>query len=192
MPRATTRTAHGRERPRSTAPTLTSTPGVSMRHRLLTATLTLTLAAAAAAGCDRPGPPPPETTEAEAEFTTSSLTEGLDLPFSETARVGDLLFLSGMVGIEPGALELVSGGLEAESRRALENIRLMLEGAGATPDDVLKCTVMLDDMSRWSDFNEIYVEFFGDHRPARSAFGTDGLALDAAVEIECVAAVGGA
>lgn len=161
-----------------------------MRHRFLTATLTLTLAAAAAAGCDRPEPPPPET--AGAEFTTSSLTEGLDLPFSETARVGDLLFLSGMIGIEPGTLELVSGGLEAESRRALENIRLMLEGAGATPDDVVKCTVMLDDMSLWPDFNEIYVEFFGGHRPARSAFGTDGLALGAAVEIECVAAVGGA
>lgn len=160
-----------------------------MRHRLLTATLTLTLATAAAAGCDRPQPPPPET--AEVEFTTSNLTEGLDLPFSETARVGDLLFLSGMIGIEPGTLELVSGGLEAESRRALENIRLMLEGAGATPDDVVKCTVMLDDMSLWPDFNEIYVEFFGDHRPARSAFGTDGLALGAAVEIECVAAVGG-
>lgn len=161
-----------------------------MRHRFLTATLSLTLAAAAAAGCDRPEPPP--SGAAEVEFTTSSLTEGLDLPFAETARVGDLLFLSGMIGVEPGTLELVSGGLEAESRRALENIRLMLEGAGATPDDVLKCTVMLDDMSQWSDFNEIYAEFFGDHRPARSAFGTDGLALGAAVEIECVAAAGGA
>lgn len=122
-------------------------------------------------------------------FVSSEVTGELDLPFSEAARHGDLLFLSGMIGIEPGTLELVPGGLEAEARRALENIRLMLAEVGATPDDVLRCTVMMDDIEDWSRFNRVYVDFFGDHRPARSAFGADGLALGAAVEIECVAAV---
>lgn len=96
-----------------------------------------------------------------------------------------------MVGTRPGTLELVPGGLEAEAGQALENIRLMLQAAGASIEDVVKCTVMLDDMSQWSAFNEVYVEFFGDHRPARSAFGADGLALGAAVEVECIAAVPG-
>lgn len=131
------------------------------------------------------------TGSATVRFNESDLTGGLGLPFSESARVGDLLLLSGMVGTRPGTLELVPGGLEAEAGQALENIRLMLQAAGASIEDVVKCTVMLDDMSQWSAFNEIYVEFFGDHRPARSAFGADGLALGAAVEVECIAAVPG-
>ena len=125
---------------------------------------------------------------APVQYYDSDLTRGLGLPFSEVARVGDLLFLSGMIGTRPGTLELVSGGLEAESRQALENIRLMLEAAGASIRDVVKCTVMLDDMSQWSAFNRIYAGFFGDHKPVRSAFGADGLALGAAVEVECFAA----
>lgn len=133
------------------------------------------------AGC-REDPAP------EVAFRSSEVTAGLDLPFAEIARHGDLLFLSGMVGVEPGTLELVEGGLESEARRALENIRLMLAEVGATPGDVLRCTVMMDDIGQWTRFNEVYVEFFGEHRPARSAFGADGLALGAAVEIECVAA----
>lgn len=147
--------------------------------RILTAAAVL-LGCALLLSCD--GEPAPEV-----NFTSSEVTRGLDLPFSEVARHGDLLFLSGMIGVEPGTLELVPGGLEAEARRALENVRLMLAAAGATPDDVLRCTVMLNDIERWSDFNRVYVDFFGDHRPARSALGADGLALGAAVEIQCVA-----
>lgn len=157
-----------------------------MRRRSLTVVLLVVLTSGFLVGCDRSPEPP------DAEFTTSRLTEGLDLPFSETARVGDLIFLSGMIGVEPGTLELASGGFEAQARQALENIELMLGEVGASRDDVVKCTIMLDDMSRWSDFNRIYQEFFGEHRPARSAFGTDGLALDAAVEIECIAVATGA
>ena len=122
------------------------------------------------------------------EYYASELTAGLELPFSEVVRVGDLLLLSGMIGLRPGTMELVPGGIEPESRQTLENIRMMLEAAGATPRDVVKCTVMLDDIGDWPRFNEIYVEFFGEHRPVRSALGADGLALGAAVEVECVAA----
>lgn len=137
------------------------------------------------------GPPDPSERTPGPTFATSEVTRGLGLPFSEVARHGDFLFLSGMVGVRPGTTDLVEGGLEAEARRALENLRLMLAEVGAGPEDVLRCTVMIDDIGQWARFNEVYVEFFGDHRPARSAFGADGLALGAAVEIQCTAAAPG-
>ena len=125
------------------------------------------------------------------ELINSRVTEGLDLPFSEAVRVGDVLFLSGMIGIKPGTMELVPGGLEPEARQALENIRTTLEAAGSTVRDIVKCTVMLDDIGQWDTFNRVYMDFFGGYRPARSAFGADGLALGAAVEVECLATAPG-
>lgn len=125
--------------------------------------------------------------ESRKEHLASALTAGLDLPFSEVVRVDDMLYLSGMVGIQPGTMTLVEGGLEPEARQTMENIRAMLGAAGASLDDVVRCLVMLDDISQWSRFNAIWVEYFGDARPARSAIGADGLALGAAVEIECIA-----
>ena len=122
------------------------------------------------------------------EFLAPQLTRGLPVPFSEAVRVGDMLYLAGMMGTKPNAMELVPGGLEAEAKQALENIRTILRAAGAEITDIVKCTVMLDDMTKWSAFNRVYLEFFGSHRPVRSAFGVDGLALGGAVEIECIAA----
>lgn len=122
------------------------------------------------------------------EYLTTPLTGELGLPFSEVVRVDDMLYLSGMVGTQPGVLALVPGGMQAEARQALQNIEVILQTVGASRTDIVKCTIMLDDIAQWADFNEVYVEFFGDHRPARSAFGADGLALGAAVEIECIAA----
>lgn len=110
-----------------------------------------------------------------------------ELPFTEAVRVGRTLYLSGQIGNVPGTLELVAGGLPAEARQTLENIRTSLEAHGYSLRDVVKCTVMLEDISRWGEFNEIYRTFFTEHQPARSAFGTSGLALGAAVEIECIA-----
>ena len=114
------------------------------------------------------------------------LPEGL--PFSDAVRVGNTLYLSGQVGVLPGKMELAAGGMAAESRQALENIRTVLTASGFTMDDVVKCTVMLADMSQWGDFNKVYMEYFAAPYPARSAFGASGLALGAAVEIECIAA----
>jgi reactive intermediate/imine deaminase len=125
------------------------------------------------------------------KLVNSEVTEGLGLPFSEAVRVGDLLFLSGMIGIRPGTMDLVPGGLEPEARQALENIRMTLGAAGAGVRDIVKCTIMLDDIGQWDAFNRVYADFFGDHRPARSAFGAEGLALGAAVEVECLAVVPG-
>jgi 2-iminobutanoate/2-iminopropanoate deaminase len=112
-------------------------------------------------------------------------------PFSPAVRVGDLLFLSGQVGsrMEDGRVVLVPGGIEAETRQTMENIRAVLARSGLTMEDVVKCTVMLDEMSEWPRLNEIYATYFPGPKPARSALGADGLALGARVEIECIAAV---
>jgi reactive intermediate/imine deaminase len=110
------------------------------------------------------------------------------LPFSEAVRVGDILYLSGQIGAAPGGTGLVPGGLPAEARQAMDNIGAVLRGRGLSFRDVFRCTVMLTDMSRWGEFNQVYVSYFdADHLPARSAIGASALALGAQTEIECVA-----
>ena len=126
----------------------------------------------------------------DVEYLSSPESEGLSLPFSEAVRVGDVLYLSGQVGNVPGELELVPGGIGPESRQTLENIRSALERYGSSLDRVVKCTVFLADIAEWPALNEVYREFFPDNPPARSALAASGLALDARVEIECIAVVG--
>ncbi len=111
------------------------------------------------------------------------------LPFPEGTAVGGLVFLSGQLGNLPGTLTLVEGGIEAEARQALANIRTALQAQGLDLGRLLRCTVMLADMAEWPAFNAVYAAFFAGHPlPARSAFGCNGLALGARVEIECTAA----
>src|SRR5689334_3997028 len=114
---------------------------------------------------------------------------GLRLPFSEAVRVGETLYLSGAIGIDASG-RLVEGGIEAETRQAMENIAAILERHGSSMACVVKVTVMLADMAEWYAANKVYLEFFPDHLPARSAFGANGLALGARVEIEAIALVG--
>jgi 2-iminobutanoate/2-iminopropanoate deaminase len=106
------------------------------------------------------------------------------LPFSSAVRVGDLLILSGQLGNTPDGK--LPADMEAQARQAMENIGAILKGQGLGFGDVVKCTVMLDDMKDWPAFNKVYVTYFPDGKyPARSAFGADGLALGALVEVEC-------
>ena len=109
------------------------------------------------------------------------------LPFSEAVRVGDTVFLSGQMGIVPGTMTLAPGGVKAETRQALENLRTILDAHGLSLKHVVRCSVMLADMADWPAFNEVYREFFEAPFPARSAFGANGLALGGRVEIECIA-----
>jgi len=111
-----------------------------------------------------------------------------NLPFSEAVRVGDTLYLSGQIGVVPGALTLVPGGVREEARQTMTNIKASLEAHGYAMADLVKCTVMLADISEWETFNEVYKTFFSERYPARSAFGANGLALGARVEVECIAA----
>lgn len=123
---------------------------------------------------------------AKVEFLNSGKMEK-SLPFSEAVKVGDTLYLSGQIGIKPGALELVPGGMKPEAEQTLANVRAVLEAHGYALKDVVKCTVMLADMSKWAAFNEVYKSVFKPPYPARSAFGANGLALGAQVELECIA-----
>ena len=121
-------------------------------------------------------------------FPMAESLDSLKLPFSEAVRVGPMLYLSGAMGIDAtGAL--VPGGIEAETRQALANIRSVLERHGSSMDRVVKCTVMLADMGEWAAMNHVYVEHFSTDLPARSAFGVSCLALGGRVEIECIATV---
>lgn len=125
------------------------------------------------------------------EFIRSHGTIAAGLPFSDAVRVGDVLYLSGQLGNVPGRMELVRGGIEAQTRAMMENIARVLNANGLAFDDVFKCLVMMRDMNEWGAFNKIYVEYFKpDRLPARSAFGASGLALGAAVEMECWAYAG--
>ena len=157
-------------------------------------TPTLALAAAALlAACQPPAPDGAADASApavEVEYLTTPDLAAQDLPFSEAVRVGDMLYLAGQIGSRPGTLELVEGGIGPEARQTMENIRAVLERHGSSLDRVVKCTVMIDEIEEWGAFNEVYVEFFPGPKPARSAFGADGLALGAAVEVECWATVG--
>jgi 2-iminobutanoate/2-iminopropanoate deaminase len=114
---------------------------------------------------------------------------GQPLPFSEAVRVGDILYLSGQLG--RGADGKLPEGIEAQTRQTLDNIDATLKLAGLTHADIFHCTAMLADMKLWPDFNKAYVTYFPEgKRPARSAFGTSGLALGALIELECQAYAG--
>jgi 2-iminobutanoate/2-iminopropanoate deaminase len=130
----------------------------------------------------------PAPAKGKPEYLSSGKVLPNKLPFSEAVRVGDLVFLSGQIGIAPGTMKVVEGGIKGETRQALENIKTTLAAHGYAMDDLVKCTAMLADIGEWGTFNEVYKTFFGDHFPARSAFGASGLALNARVEIECIAA----
>ncbi len=124
------------------------------------------------------------------EFLTSSETTSLNLPLSEAVRVGNTLHISGNIGNIPGKKELVRGGIKAETKQAMENIKRVLNRNGSSFDKVVKCTVMLADIKEWSAMNEVYSTYFPKNRfPARSAFATSGLALGARTEITCLATV---
>ncbi|HEY5643866.1 MAG TPA: RidA family protein [Woeseiaceae bacterium] len=127
-----------------------------------------------------------ETTQVE--YLQMPGTEDMGLPFSSAVRVDNTLYLSGNLGNIPGTPQLAEGGIQGETRQTLENISAVLAQFGSSMDKVVKCTVFLADMAEWGAMNEVYKTFFP-NPPARSALGASGLALNARVEIECIAVV---
>ena len=109
-------------------------------------------------------------------------------PFTPAVQVGDVLYLAGQIGTAASAQGgVVPGGIQAETRQTMMNIKDVLEKSGSSMDHVFKCTVFMADMKEWDSMNEVYTTFFPNHKPARSALGANGLALNAKVEIECLA-----
>ncbi len=124
----------------------------------------------------------------DVEYLLMPGMEGLDLPFSSAVRVNDTLYMSGNVGNLPGTLDLAPGGIQGETRQTLDNIKNVAEHFGSSMDKVVKCTVFLADIAEWGAMNEVYKTYFK-NPPARSALGASGLALNARVEIECIATI---
>ena len=115
---------------------------------------------------------------------------GPNAPFSTAVRVGDVLYLSGQIGVGPdGKLPTT---FEGQAKQTMENVGAALKARGLGWGDVFKCTVMIADMKNWPAFNTVYVPYFAKGKlPARSAFGSSGLALGAELELECLAYAGG-
>ena len=126
--------------------------------------------------------------QADIEFLNSGQVLPASLPFSEAVRVGPMLYLSGQMGVEPGTTRFVHGGVREQTRQTMENIKVVLDAHGSSLRDVIKCTVILADISDWPAVNEVYSSFFDSARlPARSAFAAHALALGGRIEIECIA-----
>jgi len=122
-------------------------------------------------------------------FKNSGSVLPTNLPFSELVEVGNTLYLSGQIGNKPGTLELADGGIAGETKQVMENIRTSLEAHGYGLENLVKCTVMLADIGEWGAFNKVYQDYFEKGRfPARAAFGANGLAIGAAVEVDCIGA----
>lgn len=116
-------------------------------------------------------------------------TPNPDRPFSEAVRVDNILYLSGQIGFDSATGKLVEGGIAGETKKTMDNIQATLEKYGSSLSEVVKCTVYLADINEWAAMNEVYVTYFPEHPPARSALGSSGLALGARTEIECMATI---
>jgi len=108
-------------------------------------------------------------------------------PYSQAVAVGDWVFLSGQIPLDPASGELVVGEFAAQARRALDNLDGVLRAAGCDRSRVVRVTCYLADLSRFAELNQVYAEFFGGHRPARAVIGAAALPRGAQVEIEATA-----
>lgn len=127
-----------------------------------------------------------EAKSADVEYLLMPGMEGLGLPFSSAVRVDNTLYMSGNLGNIPGSVDLAPGGIQGETKQTLDNIKAVAEQFGSSMDKVVKCTVFLADIAEWGAMNEVYKTYFK-NPPVRSALGASGLALNARVEIECIA-----
>lgn len=110
-------------------------------------------------------------------------------PYSQAVRYGDLLFVSGVLPIEPKTGALITGDLEAQCRQALDNLKVIIEAAGMTLRNVVKTSVFMKDLGDFAGFNEIYGEYFGDFPPARETVQVARLPRDASLEISAICGI---
>ena len=110
-------------------------------------------------------------------------------PYSQAIKVGNLVFTSGQIPIDPATGNFVEGGIKEQTRQSLTNVKAILEEAGLTMANVVKTTVFMADMADFADMNAVYAEFFAEPYPARSAVAVKTLPKGALVEIEVVAEV---
>ena len=111
-------------------------------------------------------------------------------PYSQAIQVGNLVYTSGQIPINPETGAFVEGGIKEQTRQSLSNVKAILEEAGLTMNDVVKTTVFMADMNDFADMNAVYAEFFSEPYPARSAVAVKTLPKGALVEIEVIAEIG--
>jgi 2-iminobutanoate/2-iminopropanoate deaminase len=126
------------------------------------------------------------TTEGKKIVSTEKAPKAIG-PYSQAILAEDLVYTSGQLGLDPATMELVEGGIEAQTRQVLTNLRHVLETADSGLNFVIKTTVFLQDMGEFAKMNAIYAEFFPENPPARSTVQVAALPKGALVEIECVA-----
>jgi 2-iminobutanoate/2-iminopropanoate deaminase len=109
-------------------------------------------------------------------------------PYSQAIKIDGFLFTSGQIALDPATGKLIDGDISAQTRRVLENLKAVLESGGSSLDLIIKATVYLTDLANFSKMNEVYAEYLGHTKPARSTVGVAALPLGASVEIDLVAA----
>lgn len=107
-------------------------------------------------------------------------------PYSQAVRMGDLMFISGQIPLDPATNQSVTGDIKAQTRRVLENIRGVVQSQGLAMDDIVKTTVYMTDLGQFAEMNAVYGEFFPTNPPARATVQVSRLPKDALVEIEAV------
>jgi 2-iminobutanoate/2-iminopropanoate deaminase len=131
------------------------------------------------------------TTEGKKIIHTNKAPDAIG-PYSQAVRTEHMVYTAGQIGLDPATMEIVSGGIEAETRQVLNNLKHVLEAANSGLGYVVKTTVFLRDMADFPKMNAIYGEFFSENPPARSTVAVKTLPKDVAVEIECIALIASA
>ncbi|PQV46601.1 2-iminobutanoate/2-iminopropanoate deaminase [Jejuia pallidilutea] len=122
-------------------------------------------------------------------FHKSHEPQRQNIPFSEVVETNNLLFLSGQIGKNHNTGILVEGGIKAETKQTIENIQAILQHHDSGLENVVKCTVILNDINEFESFNEVYTQYFT-KKPARTTFAAEKLAANASVEIDVIAVKG--
>jgi reactive intermediate/imine deaminase len=109
--------------------------------------------------------------------------------YSQAVRVGNTVWVSGQIPLDPATMELVAGDIEAQARRVFENLTMIVKASGATLDDVVKVTIFLLDLAHFALINRVMAEYFREPYPARAAVGVASLPRGAQIEVECIVAL---
>jgi len=128
-----------------------------------------------------------QNSNSEITFHKSHEPSRANVPFSDAVETDNLLFLTGQIGKDHKAGQLVSGGVKPETKQVIENIKAVLEHHSLSLDHVVKCTVILKDINDFMAFNSVYTQYFT-KKPARTTFAASGLAGGASIEIDVIAA----
>lgn len=107
-------------------------------------------------------------------------------PYSQAVKSGSFLFVSGQIPLDPGTSEIVEGGIKAQTKRVMDSLQAIIESAGMSLTDVVKCSCFLKDMNDFADFNEVYADYFRTDKPARECVEVGKLPKDVMVEVSAI------